>query len=133
MRLKAKGLLSKKRFQVYEILYNSGPLTAAQVSNLWEAKFGKLPNSETIRPRLTELRDRGVAAEKGTKICPIMGNRAILWDVTSNLPTKPIKKKTRREKKEEAKALITKIAGYRPEDSYLKANLREAWRLINSI
>lgn len=84
--IKANGLLSEKRFQVYEILVDHGPLTGAEVSQRIRQKHGRSTVSETVRNRLTELRDLGVVREVGQKPCPITGRTVIVWDVTKNLP-----------------------------------------------
>ena len=57
-KIKANGLLSKSRLQVYEALYK------------------------------TELREQGVIYEKGEKKCNITGRNVIEWDLTDNLPIK---------------------------------------------
>lgn len=84
--IKMSGLLSAKRMEVYSTLFEHGPLTGAQLSVL--IKKGKSSVSETVRNRLTELRNAGVVEEVGETICPITGRHVILWDVTKNLPVK---------------------------------------------
>lgn len=84
--IKDEGLLSKRRWQVYSILFESGPLTGAQVAETTKKVYGAWAHSETIRNRLTELRDCGCVAEVGEVDCPISGRRVIHWDVTSSLP-----------------------------------------------
>ena len=86
--IKENGLLSKKRFQVYDILFRLGPMTGAQVSNVIKKGNTKNAYSETVRNRLTELRNSGVVREVGEVICPITGRRVIQWDVTKKTPTK---------------------------------------------
>lgn len=85
-RIEEEGLLSKRRFQVYSVLFKHGPLTGTQLSKIVRANFGDWSMSETIRNRLTELRDQGVVDELGKVECPVNGNEVILWDVNSNLP-----------------------------------------------
>jgi DNA-binding Lrp family transcriptional regulator len=92
--IKANGLLSEKRERVYRILYTFGPLIGSEVSQKYTDLFGKTSASETIRNRLTELRDLGVVKEIGKQLDSKTGMKVILWDVTSSLP----KPKPKREK-----------------------------------
>lgn len=85
-RINAEGLLSKRRLQVYNVLFENGPMTGAQVSALVKKAHGNWGHSETIRNRLTELRDLKVVRELGQVKCPTNGNSVILWDVTNGLP-----------------------------------------------
>lgn len=86
----ANGLLSERRFQVYEILFRDGPLTANQVINIFKIKHPML-NTGAVTTRLSELRNAGVVMELGEIECPVTGNNVIQWDVTGNLPRKVIK------------------------------------------
>ena len=94
--IRNSGLLSEKRLEVYDVLYNKGPLTGGQVSRIVR---GSRPSvSETIRNRITELNRLGVVKEVGTISCPVTGRRSILWDVTRNLPYKNVEiKKTKKQ------------------------------------
>lgn len=69
--IKNNGLLSAKRWIVYHILFEHGPLTGMEV-----------------RARLNELRALSVAEEQGVRVCSVTGMRVILWDVTQRLPVK---------------------------------------------
>lgn len=85
-RIESEGLLSKRRFQVYSLLFHHGPLTSTGIhSHL--GTTGSIEN-ENIRARLTEMRAMGCVDEVGTEVCPITGMEVILWDVTENLPRK---------------------------------------------
>lgn len=84
--IKDEGLLSRRRMQVYEVLFKHGPLTGGQVAAKVKALYGQWGHSETIRNRITELRDLGTVSEIKTVACPITGRNSILWDVTKNLP-----------------------------------------------
>lgn len=88
--IKDNGLLSRRRFQVYDFLYNSGPATARQA---WRAIA---PNGHTgsINTRFAELREIGVVEEVGTTKEQATGMTVILWDVTANLPRRLMKKKS---------------------------------------
>lgn len=89
-KIKDNGLLSKRRFQVYDILFEFGPMTANECflkMKEYYAVMGVITNSNTTT-RLGELRDLGVARELGKRICSVSGNKVILWDVTDGLPVK---------------------------------------------
>lgn len=83
--IKAEGLLTKRRLEVYEAIYNSAPCTSA------EAMRGRINSTNVLsqsRARFTELRELGVIYEKGEKKCSVTGRKAILWDLTDKLPIK---------------------------------------------
>ena len=97
--IKAEGLLSERRLQVYEILYEHGPMTGSQVSKIFHQKHTGTTLSETVRNRITELIERGVVKEMPeTVICPFSKRRVLQFDVTSGLPTEPQKQITRKER-----------------------------------
>jgi len=87
--IKENGLLSERRFQVYNSLFDCGPATGGEVFEKMREKYGVLipVNSNTIT-RLGELRELGVAEELGERVCSISGQNVILWDVTDRLPVK---------------------------------------------
>jgi hypothetical protein len=97
MKIKESGLLSERRWEVYNVVYNNGPLTSAEAFRILNA--GRpIKNITQSRARFTELRDMGVFKEVGEKFCSITGHKVILWDVTSKLPieiSKPLPAKTR--------------------------------------
>ena len=84
--IKANGLLSKRRFEVYEAIFKNAPCTSS------EAMVGNLNSTNVLsqsRARFTELRELGVIKEIGVKECSVTGQTVIEWDLTDNLPTKP--------------------------------------------
>lgn len=91
-KLKASGDLSLRRWQVYEVVYQYGPMTSAMAHQqlVHESRVGKIAQT---RARFTELLDMGVLQEMGTTICPITGHRVILWDCTSADTVKPLPRK----------------------------------------
>ncbi len=93
--IKTNGLLSERRWQVYSLLYEHGPLTGSEMALKFKAKYGILaPNQANMLARVGELREMGVAREVSEHhICPITGHRVILWDVTDKLPKKRTKSK----------------------------------------
>ena len=92
--IKAEGLLSNRRFEVYEAIFKNAPCTGA------EAVMGII-NSKNVysqsRARFTELRNMGVIYEKGIKKCSITGRKVIEYDLTDKLPIKPEKLITAKE------------------------------------
>ena len=97
--IKAEGLLTKRRLEVYEAIYNSAPCTSS------EAMRGRLNSTNVLsqsRARFTELRELGVIYEKGVRKCNVTGRNVIEWDLTDRLPIKtkprPKQKKDRTEK-----------------------------------
>jgi hypothetical protein len=91
--IKENGLLSERRWRVYEIVFTFGPMIGSKVAEIYQANYGKTSASETIRNRLTELRDSGAIKEVGKTLDPKTGMKVLLWDVTSKLPEKIDRKK----------------------------------------
>lgn len=81
-KIKQEGLLSKRRFEVYEALYTSAPCTSSEAIRNAKTTFGVFG----VSSRFTELRDLGVIYEKGEKKCTITGRNVIEWDLTNGLP-----------------------------------------------
>jgi predicted transcriptional regulator len=80
--IKANGLLSKQRFEVYLALLNLGkPSTTREV-------YATMNVDKQEATRFTELRNLGVIYEKSTRKCNITGKTAIEWDLTDKLPLK---------------------------------------------
>jgi len=80
--IKQAGLLSKRRFEVYEALLSSAPCTSSEAIRNAKTTFGVFG----VSSRFTELRDLGVIYEKGEKQCSITGRNVIEWDLTDRLP-----------------------------------------------
>jgi len=82
--IRAKGLLSKQRFEVYSALLKMGkPSTTREVY----ATMNVLKQEAT---RFTELRNIGVIYEVRNRKCSITGRTAIEWDLTDGLPKEKI-------------------------------------------
>jgi len=87
-KLESQGLLSARRLEVYKILFAHGPLTCMEAFQ--HAKLHGNPDyRHNTHARLNELRERRVVQEIGQKTCTVTGHKAILWDVTDQLPVKP--------------------------------------------
>lgn len=95
--LEENGVLSDKRWDVYRTVYKYGPMTSAEA-------FAKMTQGTAVksitqsRARFTELREMGLFKEVGEKICTITGHKVILWDVTTELPTKLVVPETKSSK-----------------------------------
>lgn len=91
------GVLGQRQFEVYDVLYRFGPLTANEAFNII-AKEKRRPNFDSnTRARFTELREMGAIVEVGERVCSVTGMTVILWDVTDRIPVKPEKKPSRTE------------------------------------
>lgn len=88
--IKNNGLLSERRWQVYDVLYSYGPMTAGELSEQLPKKLSRTIGSN-VHARLAELKESGVVREVKTTICSVSGMKVIQWDVTSKLPKKIIK------------------------------------------
>ena len=116
-KIKQEGLLSKRRLQVYESIYNSAPCTASEVF--------KEKNLKTNQSgRFTELRDLGVIYEKGERTCSITGKNVIEWDLTDRLPVN-IKNPNKTKKQRLDAALNSLRVLYKNKDS-----TNEDWKLV---
>lgn len=89
-RIRAEGLLSERRLEVYSALFEYGPCSA---NELFRKMRGSVRVSQAnIQPRLNELVAMGCAVELQTRPCRVTGNRVIEYDVTSKMPKKLEKK-----------------------------------------
>ncbi len=85
--IKDNGLLSERRWQVYNVLFHHGPLTATQIaSKIPGIKSASVGNNS--HARLGELRQMGCVVETGYVECPLSGMTVIRWDVTDKVPVK---------------------------------------------
>lgn len=84
--IKENGLLSARRFQVYEIIFKNGPVNCRQIIEI--ASKGNVTNTGAFSGRLSELEKLGVIAEHHTGPCPITGHETVFWIATEKLPVK---------------------------------------------
>ena len=82
--IKANGLLSKRRFEVYEALIKISPCTATELQNSMDFNNG----GRDCMKRISELRDLGGIYERRERNCSITGKMVIEWDLTDKLPSK---------------------------------------------
>lgn len=127
--IKNSGLLSKRRFEVYQALYLYGPMTANELIRHFKVHRPE-GNQTSYNARFSELERMGVIKEVGTKKDDVSGNECILWDCTDALPGKLVKLDRKKLKKQ----LIEKIASLGVSvDENLRVPLREIYKLANSI
>lgn len=94
-KIKDDGLLSERRWQVYDVLFRFGPLTGNEALRHLKREHGVGGgNAPSIVSRLGELRNSGCAYEVRTRSCSVTGMNVIEWDVTKNLPIKLERPKT---------------------------------------
>jgi hypothetical protein len=88
--IKEEGLLSERRWQVYDTLFNHGPCTANELAKHFEKMNFLLPGNVNLNivTRLGELRNMGVVSELKERPCRVTGMTVIEWDVTDRLPIK---------------------------------------------
>lgn len=85
-KIREGSLLSERRLQVYEVLFEHGPMTA---NELFRILMGKTTITQSnIHARLNEMREMGCVREIGKRECSVTNNKVILWDVTDSLPEK---------------------------------------------
>ena len=96
--IKRDGLLSRARWEAYDIASRFGPASDNELRQAAQAdgchSFEAL---DGLGKRYSELRDMGVLCEEGTRICKVSGKRAIVWAVSGELPRKLAKRQTRAE------------------------------------
>jgi len=85
--IKAQGLLSKRRMEVYTKLLTIAPCTASELQKSMDYNNG----GRDCMKRLSELRDLGTIYEKRERKCNVTGKIVIEWDLTDKLPIKPTK------------------------------------------
>lgn len=87
--IKENGLLSKRRWEVYDVLFHNGPLTAGEIGKHMSGYRSAVSTADrNIHARLSELKKFGVVFEVRERICSITGMTVIECDVTDRLPIK---------------------------------------------
>ena len=83
--IKETKKLPNRQWQVYDVLYHHGPLTAGEIWKNHLAALGAQLNS--VSPRTAELERRGAIEAIGERECSVTGYVCALWDVTPDIPT----------------------------------------------
>lgn len=95
-KIRKDGSLSRKRWEVYEALYECGPATSNELlRHLQTVKHVKFQNHSNITTRLGELRDMGVSFELDVVTDPITGHKAHRFQNTcEDTPQKLLRKES---------------------------------------
>ena len=129
-KIKASKLLSKRRFEVYEALFQFGPLTANDVVRRMKSSGHYEANQTGWNARFSELEKMGVIEEVGRKNDDVSGHECIVWDVTDKLPT-PLPKNNKRSKSQLKKELLSATISLGQDiDEKWKSQLRKMYLLI---
>ena len=126
--IKANGLLSKRRFEVYEALLSSAPCTSSEAIRNAKTTFGVFG----VSSRFTELRDLGVIYEVRTRECTVTGRNVIEWDLTDRLPVN-VKKSNKTKKNKIDDALNSLRELYKNKDTSTDQDWKLVADLIKSI
>ena len=126
--IKANGLLSKRRFEVYEALLSSAPCTSSEAIRNAKTTFGVFG----VSSRFTELRDLGVIYEVRTRECTVTGRNVIEWDLTDRLPIN-VKKSNKTKKNKIDDALNSLRELYKNKDTSSDEDWKTVADLIKSI
>lgn len=127
------GLLSEKRKKVYDIFYQlNRPLTGAEVSQIYKANYPSSQHSETIRNRITELKEMGLLAEFEMVDCTFTGRKVYTFVTTNNLPEKLDKKQTLNQKLDKILEEI-KLLGISLPDEEAKEQLRSIYKKVYNL
>lgn len=131
--IKNSGLLSEKRWRVYDIFYqNNRPLTGAEVSQIYKSNYPSSQHSETIRNRITELKEMGLLAEFEVVDCTFTGRKVFSFITTNNLPDKLEKKETLNQKLDKILSQI-KTMGLSLTDEESKQKLRTIYKQVYNL
>jgi len=129
--IKADGLLSKARLDVYEILYDHGPMTAGEVFQIMrKERIGHSVVKGSVCARLTELNQMGCVNERPTRECKLTGKTAIVWALTNGLPQKVVRPKSKDQIIEE---LTRDNDELEEKVGYLTKYLKKAIRLVEKL
>lgn len=90
--INTNGLLSKRKWEAYDLLFYYGPATSTELTNKFK-ETRSLSILGGIHQRLSELERIGVIMEVGKKLNPTTKMMNTLWDVTDKLPIKLEKSK----------------------------------------
>jgi len=124
-RIKSEGLLSIRRFEVYELTALHGPGTAGELSSR-----SPIQNRNNFATRLSELRTQGVVRECGEKTCSVTGHHAIVWETTDEMPV-PFKRESKSQFLELSPTDMTHLrALWRKGSPLERATL---WRVVNFV
>lgn len=131
--IKNSGILSDKRMKVYDIFYeNPQGLTGSEVSEIYKSKYPSSKHSETIRNRITELRDMGVLDEIDIVTCQYTNRSVTKFRLNHKMPTSLEKKETLNEKLDKILQNIVEL-GYSMQEGEQKNKLRLIHREVKNL
>jgi DNA-binding Lrp family transcriptional regulator len=125
-RIIASGLISKRRKEIVEILWEHTALTGNQISKIHKEKHNTNSFSENVKNRITELEQMGVISIVGIVACPLTKNQVNLYALSGNLPVKLEVKQTKKQKVDNIKKQIVEIGKMLP-DGEAKNLLRSVY------
>lgn len=82
--IKATGALDAAQWKTYEYLFVNGPCTGGELN----VALGQGEGNPSYHRRARELVHTGCVAETGKRECKTSGRNAVLYDVTTALPSK---------------------------------------------
>lgn len=106
--IQENGLLGRRQWQIYDVLYRHGPLTYAGVCNFLQGEMMIHISPHGLGSRFSELREMGVIKEIGQEPDPVTKMTVLVYDVTSGIPEK--KNKWKKSKKEIIEELNAELA-----------------------
>lgn len=120
--IKAQGLLSKQRFEVYSALLKIGkPSTTREV-------YATMNVEKQEATRFTELRNIGVIYEVRNRKCNITGRTAIEWDLTDGLPKeKIISNNSKKQRVQDALDYLNQLYKKKTTSSF------DDWRILSEL
>lgn len=124
--IKAHGLLSKRKLEVYKAILKNAPCTTN------EALKDVYSGSHGVGSRTSELRDAGVIYEKNIRPCRVTGKNVIEWDLTDRLPIN-IKKSNKTKKHRLDDALNSLRELYKNKNNSTVEDWKKVANLIKNI
>ena len=76
--LKNEGLLGDRQSKVYQYIRNNPHRTANEI-----AKGMNFSDGNSVKPRITELKDMGLIETTGKMVCDISNRLCYIWVVTN--------------------------------------------------
>ena len=126
--IKASGLLSRRRMEVYEVLFYHGPMTQNETVRYYQRVYPGC-NAAGWNARFAELERMNAIQEVGRKNDEISGHEVTVWDVTSRLPVPLDKKKTKKKLSDELISAIVSL-GKEVDNLKWKSQLRDMYKMI---
>lgn len=109
--LLATGKLSERRKSVLLTVMEHGPMTSNECFDTMASKGGmRLRFDSNTRARFTELREMGLLAEVGRRVCRVTAQTVILWDINPQVPPSIPKLERKVSLAERVSSLESKVA-----------------------